>query len=54
MPCFAVVDYQFTSFFYTNRDHSLRGPNLEVPQHLYRMLTDYLLRMMPAPSATAA
>jgi len=37
---------QFSLMYYTNRDHSLRGPEGQTNQHLYRLLTDHLLRNM--------
>jgi len=36
---------QFSTMFYTNRDHSLRNPVTQATnEHLYRLMTDFLLR----------
>jgi dipeptidyl-peptidase-4 len=41
--------YDFSSFYYPNRAHSLVGPNGETNQHLYRMLTRFLLQALRLP-----
>jgi len=46
------LDIQFGLFYYTNRDHSLAGPQGQTNKHLYRMLIDHLTRAMDLPPMT--
>lgn len=39
---FLDTDIQFSTMFYPDRDHSLRGPQQQTNQHLYRLLGNYL------------
>lgn len=45
--------YEYSSFYYTNRAHSLVGPRGETNQHLYRTLTRFLLTALDLPGTVA-